>query len=72
MLLLYYLRAAVQPTFDGLTVKYGAQMQALNASSDAANLRTVGAALGWKSGLFLLLLLLFFLCVILKIKHYKI
>ena len=46
----------MQPTFDGLTVKYGAQMQALNASSDATNLRTIGAALGWKSGLFLLLL----------------
>jgi hypothetical protein len=58
----------VQPTFDGLTVKYGAQMQALNASSDATNLRTIGAALGWKSGLFLL----FFFCVILKIKYYKI
>lgn len=52
----YFLSAAVQPTFDGLTVKYGAQMQALNASSDATNLRTIGAALGWKSGLFLLLL----------------
>ena len=72
MLLLYYLRAAVQPTFDGLTVKYGAQMQALNASSDAANLRTIGAALGWKSGLFLLLLLLLFFCVILKIPKYKV
>ena len=50
----------MQPTFDSLTVKYGAQMKALNATSDAANLRTVGTALGWKSGLFLLLVVVFF------------
>lgn len=46
-----HMGAGIQPHFESLTQKYGAQMQAINGSADAASLKVVGAHLGWKAGI---------------------